>query len=163
MKKLFLFISIVTMAFGLMAKEVPNVIVHKSHGGLQAIINCYDDITYTPATSEGLPANLDCYGAGWSFCRVPSMSFAYFNPTSHSSYAVADKGLTNAINQIIEYSESNLSRGTTSGSKSITVAVPSGSRGSESYFVKGTWVYDQNGDGELKIFINPASNLVKVR
>lgn len=163
MKKLFLFISIITMAFGLMAKEVPNVIVHKSNGGLQALINCYNEVIYTPGANVGDPANLECQGTGWTFCRVPSLSFTFFNPTNHSSNAVADKSIANAINQIIEYSESTMTRGATSGTKSVTIAVPTSTRGSESYFVKGDWQYNQYGEGDLKIYISPANNSVKIR
>lgn len=165
MKKLFLFISIITMAFGLMAKEVPNVIVHKHNGGLQAIINCYNDVTYTPSTDENQPATLDCGGTGWTFCRVPSLSFTFINPSNHSSNLTADKGIANAINQIIEFSENSITRGANSGSKSVTVATPSSTRGgsTDSYFVKGTWNYNQYGEGDLYIYINPANNLVKIK
>lgn len=165
MKKLFLFIGIITMAFGLMAKEVPNVIVHKHNGGLQAIINCYNDVTYTPSTDENQPATLDCGGTGWTFCRVPSLSFTFINPSDHSSNMAADKGIASAINQIIEFSEKSIINGEKSGSTSVTVATPTYTRCSNtnSYFVKGTWRYNQYGEGDLYIYITPANNLVKIK
>lgn len=164
MKKLFLFVSIITMAFGLMARDIPNVIVHKSNGGLQALFNCYREVTYTPGANINDPANLDCSGTGWTFCRIPSMSFALYNPTGNGvSNPAANKAIECAINQIIEYSENTITRGTTSGSKSVTVAVPTSSRsGSESYFVKGTWKYNQYGEGDLFIYVSPVNDFVRM-
>lgn len=163
MKKLFLLISIITMAFGLMAKEVPNVIVHKSNGGLQALINCYYEVTYTPGTEPGNPANLECHGTGWTFCRVPSLSFTYYEPTNQTFNPAVGKGISAAINQIIEHSEKTMSKGASSGTKSVTVAIPTSARGSDSYFVKGSWQYNQYGEGDLEIYINPANDFVRIR
>lgn len=161
MKKIFLLLGMVSLVFGLMAKEVPNVIVHKSDGGHQAVLNLYNDIKYTPSTTEGVPATLDCSGKGWSYCRVPVNALGITANTSINTSARREgttaetKAFVDAINSIIENSEKLLESGTLSGSQSITVAIPSNSRTSKytTYYVKGQWSYNKEGNGVLKFFI----------
>ena len=158
MKRFFLFIAAFAMAFSLSAKKQPYVIVHKSNGGYLAWLNLYDDINYTPSNDESVPATLDCSGAGWSFCRVPHVSMGEFRAFRNTRVNIeaANNAFTNAINQIIEYSESQCRSGASQGTKSVTVSLPSTGRSGNALFaVKGEWQYNQYGEGDLYIYINP--------
>jgi len=165
MKKIFLLMSALVMAFSLSAKKLPNVIVHKSNGGWLAWLNLYDEINYTPGSDESAPATLDCSGAGWSFCRVPYVSLGELRSISNTNVntMAANNAFCNAINQIIEYSENRSRDGLNQGSKSITVSIPSNSRSSNVTFaVKGEWQYNSYGEGTLKIYITPLSYGVRI-
>lgn len=156
MKRFFLFIAAFAMAFSLSAKKQPFVIVHKSNGGYLAWLNLYDDINYTPSNDETVPATLDCSGAGWSFCRVPHVSMGEFRSINTTNASATNTAFTNAINEIIEYSETHSRGGVTQGSKSITVSIPSNNRSGNSFFaVKGEWQYNSYGEGDLYIYISP--------
>lgn len=157
MKKLFLLLSICTTAFGLMAKEVPYVIIHKSNGGYQAFLNLYNEIIYTPSAEENVPANLECFGKGWSFCRVPRNSFgtsAAISSIPNANDPAVQSGIISAVNQIIEYSENVAQKGTISGSKSVTFSPITSCKATAAYFVKGVWSYNKFGEGTLSVYVN---------
>ena len=145
------------MALSLSARERPYVIIHKSNGGYLAWLNLYNDIQYTPSADASQPALLNCEGAGWSFCRVPRLSMGEIGTSSlpDQNWLAVNKACCNAINQIIEFSETHNRAGNNSGSKSVTVSVPNGSRSSNTtYYVKGEWQYNSYGEGDLYIYIN---------
>jgi len=154
MKKLFLLFSICAISLTMMAGSVPSVIVTKSHGGLTAIINLYNDVTYTPATNNSL-ATLNCYGTGFSFCRIPSTALA---PTSNGVVLDANTNtqIVNAMNELIEMSETQFSQGINTGISSKTIAVASTTcrGGFDTYSVKGNWNYRSTGDGTMKLTVN---------
>ena len=165
MKRFFLFLATFAMVFSLSAKQQPFVIVHKSNGGYLAWLNLYNDITYTPSSDETVPATLDCSGAGWSFCRVPHVSMGEFRSISSTTANVvaANDAFANTINEIIAFSETQSRGGSTQGSKSITVAVPSNDRSGNAVFsVMGKWQYNSYGEGDLYIYITPVSSLVRI-
>ena len=143
------------------ADSIPNVIVHKSDdGGLRAHFYGYKEVTYTPSSELNGPANLDCSGTGWTYCRVPSSSFSFDTPTrNNTSNSTENKAIENAINKIIEYSETLLDRGTLSGSKTFVLAVGS----NEYYSVKGNWEYNKHGEGDLYIYIKIGNNLSRTK
>lgn len=154
MKKLFLLISICAFSLTMMAGSVPSVIVTKSHGGLTAIINLYNDVTYTPAINNNL-ATLNCYGAGFSYCRVPSNALA---PTSNGTAidATTNTQIIHAMNELIEMSETQVSQGVNTGVDSRTIAVASSTcRGSyDTYSIKCNWTYRNSSDGTIVLTIN---------
>jgi len=159
MKKILIFVSIFSMVLGLSARQYPDVIVRKHNGGFWAIFNLYNDIEYTPADGEGGFAELDCSGNGFSFCRVPMLA------TGGASNRIDEsetRAITNAVNQVIQYSE-NLSADQTrfaNNTYTLTVAVPGSANRRPAYYqVKGVWSYENNGDCIMKITINDVSNI----
>lgn len=161
MKKLLLLLGLCTLTLGLWAKDKPFVIVHKSNGGYLAWLNLYNDITYTPSSDPNVPATLDCYGSGWSFCRVPRISMNDFSVISGgTNNNIANQtAVLNAINKLIEDSESQGQKGALSGTKSKTIAAANGT----TYFVKSTWAYNSYGEGDIYIYVNTDNNLLKIR
>lgn len=157
MKKLFLLFGLSVLSLTLMARERPFVEVHKHDGGLQAILNCYNYVDYTPSMDETIPSTLECYGAGWSFCRFPRLALPMENCPSHLNTPGAILAIINAMNEILELSEQALvQKGVTSGSKSITLSIPNTlNRGRNMCAVRGEWAYKKNGDGTVKFYVNP--------
>ena len=108
MKKLVLFMGLTVLSFAAFAEKVPAVIVSKQHGGLSAIFNRYNHVDYTPAdqTSNGI-AKLDCYGSGFTACRVPICASLPVNDGSTVVH-ITDAGMLNAFlsaanNVVVQY------------------------------------------------------------
>ncbi len=165
MKKLFLLLGLVVISASVWARDLPNVIVNKSNGGHWAWLNLYNDIQYTPSEDGVTPATLNCFGAGWSFCRVPRAATGSLISSSLASAnnTAVTEAFVNAINAIIEFSENNGEKGSLSGSKSITLSIPNGTRGYDTYAVKGEWRYNASGEGTIYIYINSLNNLYRTR
>lgn len=153
MKKLFLLLSICAISFTMMASNVTSIIVTKSHGGLTAIFNLYNSIVYTPAQSNNM-ATLNCYGSGFSFCRVPTTTLA---PTNNGTAIDANTyaQIIHAINDLIEMSETEANNGVLNGQQSKKIAVQSTThRGFDTYCIKGVWNYQANGDGTMRFTVS---------
>ncbi len=157
MKKLFIFATIFTMVFTLSARDYPGVTVRKHNGGVWAIFNLYNDIEYTPAEATGGVAELECSGNGFSFCRVPMLALG---GNDHRDDLADTRALVNAVNEIIENSESRSPSETRfeGNEHHVTVAVPDDAGRSFTYYqVKGVWNYESNGDCVMKITITDVS------
>lgn len=159
MRKLFIFVCLISMVLGMTAREYPEVIVRKHNGGFWAIFNLYNDIVYTPADGEGGLAELDCSGNGFSFCRVPMLATG--NHSSREDLAES-RAITNAVNEIINHSEQMTPEQTrlSNNRHSVTVAVPRTGNRSPLYLqVKGVWGYESNGDCVMKITIDDVTDV----
>lgn len=101
MKKFLLLIGLSVLSFATFAEKVPSVVITKQGGGLPALLNLYNYVTFTPAelTSTGV-AELCCRGSGFSACRVPNCSVHPVNVGTSVEYVTSyDK--VNAFNQAI--------------------------------------------------------------
>lgn len=154
MKRIFLLFGTLFLACSVWATgDLPSIIIHKSNGGPWAFLNLYNDILYTPAQDDTHPATLDCTGSGYSSCRVPRNNALSFtsspigNPTLSPMFA-------DAINQIIEASEQHINNGVMRGTQSKKIAV-NGTRGMETYVVKGNWEYNSRGGCTMYIYVTP--------
>ncbi|MCQ2283626.1 MAG: hypothetical protein MJZ57_01850 [Bacteroidales bacterium] len=160
MKKLFLLLSMISIVLGTMAEGQPNVIVHKSNGGFWAWLNLYNEITYTTSDVEGVPAQLNCFGSGFSACRLPRFSTYPSTAIPEVLSENAEIAITNAINELIAESELDGSKGVYSGRRSKTVAVARTSRkGFDTYFVNATWNYTKDGEGTMNIYVSQSNIL----
>ena len=158
MKRLLIFVSLISMVLGMTAREYPDVIVRKHNGGFWAIFNLYNDIVYTPADGEGGLAELDCSGNGFSFCRVPMLATG----GSGREDPAETQAITNAINDLIEFSETRTPSETRLANNvhSVTVAIPaSGNRGPRYLQLRAVWDYEPNGDCEMRITIQDVTNI----
>lgn len=152
MKRIFLLFGALFLACSVWAKgDLPTIIIHKSDGGPWAFLNLYNDILYTPSQDETHPATLDCTGSGYSACRVPRNSALSFTTSPVVNPALSPV-FTDAINQIIEASEQQASRGSMRGTQSKKIAV-TGSRGTDTYAITGTWEYNTRGGCTMYIYI----------
>ncbi|MBO7446610.1 MAG: hypothetical protein J6T86_09415 [Bacteroidales bacterium] len=159
MKKVLIFVSLIAMALGMTARDYPDVIVRKHNGGFWAIFNLYNDVEYTPADGEGGLAELDCSGNGFTFCRVPMLAVG---GGSSREDAAESRALTNAVNQMIEYSENQSPEQTrfSNNVHTITVAIPATANRAPLYYqVKGVWGFEANGDCVMKISIQDVSEI----
>lgn len=159
MKRFFLLIGLSILTFSLWAEGLPSIIIHKTNGGEWAWLNLYNDIYYTPSTEPGVPARLDCTGRGYSACRVPRdnnlQATNALRPTEFTETSVAEQlAIANAINSIIEASESALTHGTLSGTAAQTIAVPTTVRGvNRTFNIKGQWMPTPRAAGETTLYI----------
>ena len=158
MKRLLIFVSLISIVMGMTARQYPDVIVRKHNGGFWAIFNLYNDVVYTPADGEGGLAELDCSGNGFSFCRVPMLATG--GATGRVDMA-EQRAITNAVNEILEYSENTSPSQTllANNSHTVTLSLPATTdRGPLFYQVKGVWSYETNGDCVMKITIRDVTN-----
>lgn len=169
MKKIFLLIGLSILTCSLWAEGLPSIIIHKTNGGEWAWLNLYNDIYYTPSTEPGVPARLDCTGRGYSACRVPrdnNIQVAnVLHPNEFTETTAAEQlAICNAINKIIEASETELVKGRNTGSTSQTIVVPTAVRGiNKTFCVKGQWAPTPRTDGEttLYVYINAVPTLTR--
>jgi hypothetical protein len=174
MKKFFLLIGLSVLSFVTFAEKVPAVVVNKQQGGLTAIINMYNYVTYTPAelTNTGV-AVLDCRGSGYSMCRVPNCSPCPVNngtTVEITSDPVLLNSFKNAFNDVILQYETALDNQSTlvqSGNtpKSVptvytkTIAYDNPAKGSgikkrpDTYVIRGVVTSANSGNSTMKIYI----------
>ena len=112
MKKILFLIGLSVLTFGAFAEKVPSVVVNKSQGGVTAIFNLYNYVSYSPAevSSDGV-GHLDCSGSGFSACRVPNFcALNVINGTTVSVVTESSKlnSFKQAINEIIQQYETEL-------------------------------------------------------
>lgn len=171
MKKLFSFICILmaslTVLVGAPKKTLPKIIVRKTDGGSSATINRYNTVNYTPGDGETDPiATLDCYGEGLTACRVPRghtvMANSLGNYNDNTSRRLQDININNriidAVNELIEFSETQVTNGKDKGKKSKTIAVNIlNTRRYDTFKLDAKWKYDQRGDGSMVISIIPGT------
>lgn len=153
-------------------ENVYTLSVSKQNGGVLSIFNLYGNVTYSETyvngsnPTDGVRAQLLCYGSGFSRCRVPSDA-GYHVPVTTAAAAPAE--LAKVVNAMIEKSENQFSQGicrgnetkkvmtTTSVSDRNTLGRENSNRKLLIYSSK--WNYDQNGNGTMTITLtatNPA-------
>ena len=98
MKKLLLFIGLTVFTFSAFAEKVPSIIVNKQQGGITALFNLYNYVNYTPAelSATGV-GQLDCYGSGFTACRVPNCA----NLTVNDGSVVTNVSESNKVNALL--------------------------------------------------------------
>lgn len=181
MKKFFLLIGLSVLSFVTFAEKVPAVVVNKQQGGLTAIINMYNYVTYTPAelTNTGV-AVLDCRGSGYSVCRVPNCAPCPVNngaTVEIASDPTLLNAFKNAFNDVLIQYETALDQATTvqSGNtpKSVptvytkTIAYSNPAKGSsmnkrpETYVIRGVVTNANGGNSTMKIYIEK-TNLLSI-
>ena len=174
MKKILLLIGLSMFTFGAFAEKVPTVIVNKSQGGVTAILNLYNYVSYTPAelTPSGI-GQLDCSGSGFTACRMPNCGSVNVND-GNVVYELSEPSKIDAfraaINDVIIQYESAQSvqnqsattgsnaKGNTSGTYTKTIAFPNTSKGlkktkMETFVVRGVVTSSTNNASTMKIYI----------
>lgn len=180
MKKILLFIGLSMFSFGAFAEKVPTVIVNKSQGGVTAILNLYNYVSYTPAelTQTGI-AQLDCAGSGFTSCRVPNCGSMTVN-NGNVAYQVTESSKLDAfmlgINDVISQYETaqdahNQSATASGGAKggvpvtyTKTIAFPNSAKGAnktkmETFVVRGVVTSSTNNSSTMKIYIEKVNIL----
>ncbi len=112
MKKILFLIGLSVLTFGAFAEKVPSVVVTKSQGGITAIFNLYNYVSYSPGevNSDGI-GHLDCSGSGFSACRVPNCNALNVNNGNTVSIETESGKLYSfkqAINDVIQQYETAL-------------------------------------------------------
>lgn len=170
MKKLLLIICMAVTAFGLNAKnreEEANIRVDKTNGGPSALINRYRNVSYTPVEGQVYSGHLQCNGDGFVACRVPrfhtiatlvhdgsdndGISTQRIDPNVR---ATLNDQIVDAVNQLIEQSETEFNQGNRQGqaSKTLAMRIPN-TRGYNSQSIVAKWNYDEKGNGTVFITI----------
>ncbi|MCR4826083.1 MAG: hypothetical protein K5882_03935 [Bacteroidales bacterium] len=182
MKKILFLIGLSILTFGAFAEKVPSVIVNKSQGGVTAIFNLYNYVSYSPGevNSDGV-GHLDCSGSGFSACRVPNCNALNINNGMTVSVETESGKLNSfrqAINDVIQQYETAIANNATAvASGSPEKAVPStytkklafASKGSsksskkktEAYIVRGVVTASTANTSTMKIYIEK-TNLLNV-
>ena len=147
----------------LFAENEPiSIRVDRRNGGPSALVNKYRDVLYSPVEGQPYNAVLTCEGDGYVACRVPrNHTVMTLNPSGHGLgnnheqiSAGVNAQIVDAINQLIEESETEFDHGRLQGrtSKTIAVRIPN-TRGYNSHNIVARWNYDENGDGTIIITI----------
>ena len=146
------------MLFPSFGKKVIVIEVTKEGDGWQNLFNCYREVTTTYVGEQnGVPcASLTCLGAGYTWCRasrqIGEMNFGVGSDEINN--LLSNEQIINAINSLIEASESAFSSGSRATSASRKVAVR-GVNKTELYFIKATWNYNtRSGRPEARIVIS---------
>lgn len=174
MKKFLLFIGLTVFTFSAFAEKVPSVVVNKQQGGVTALLNLYNHVSYTPPelTSTGV-GQLDCWGSGFSPCRVPDNAHLLVNEGNTVS-PVSETNKVNALlaavnNVIIQYEAAleqnmesaikpNAGKGSSVPSvftKTIAVGNTGGANVNkpETYVVRGVVTASNASTSTMKIYI----------
>ena len=157
MKRFLLILALGLMLFPSFGKKVIVIEVTKEGDGWQNLFNCYREVTTTYVGEQnGVPcATLNCLGAGYTWCRasrqIGEMSFG--RSTDDVQNVLGNEQIINAINSLIEESETAYARQTRASSASKKVAVCSRVK-TTLYFVKASWNYvTRGGQPTAKIVI----------
>ena len=174
MKKILFLIGLSILTFGAFAEKVPSVVVTKSQGGVTAIFNLYNYVSYTPGevNSDGV-GHLDCSGSGFSACRVPNCNALNVNNGNAVSVETESGKLNSfkmAINDVIQQYETALENSVaTIASGSSAKAVPTtysktiatdvkgsgkfSKKKTETYVVRGVVTASTANTSTMKIYI----------
>lgn len=157
MKRFLLILALGLMLFPSFGKKVIVIEVTKEGDGWQNLFNCYREVTTTYVGEQnGVPcATLNCLGAGYTWCRasrqIGEMSFG--GNTDEVQSVLGNEQIINAINSLIEESETAYKQRTRVTSASRKVAVCNRSK-TALYFVKANWSYvTRSGQPSAKIVI----------
>lgn len=172
MKKFALLLLIAVMlvpAFNRTVKAespVYTLTVNKCNGGFLSLINLYGNVTYSEVYDAGnncINGVMNCYGQGYTRCRVPSDAGNYNNslvPTTD----MLPEGVAEVVNGMIDNSERKFELGQLKGSESkkvlpTTSSVKSTSSRSSAackkpmYVYSSKWNYDANSNGSMTISV----------
>ena len=151
MKRFLLILALGLMLFPSFGKKVVVLEVTKEGDGWQNLFNCYREVTTTYVGEQnGVPcATLTCLGAGYTWCRasrqIGEMSFG--GSTDEVHVVLGNEQIINAINSLIEESETAYARQTRTTSASKKVAVCSRNK-TTLYYVKANWSYNTTRGGQ---------------
>ena len=157
MKKILLILAMGLMLLPSFGRKVIVLEVTKEGDGWQNLFNLYREVTTTyVGNKNGVPCvNLTCTGAGYSWCRasreIGEMNFG-MSPNDART-VLSNEQIVNAINDLIEASETAFAKKTKATSASKKVAVRS-NKGTSLYVVKATWNYNaRSANPQAKIVI----------
>ena len=145
MKRFLLILAMGMMLFPSFGKKIIVLEVTKEGDGWQNLFNLYREVTTSYVGSQnGVPCvNLTCLGAGYTWCRasreIGEMSFG--SSQNDVNGILGNEQIVNAINNLIEDSETAYAHNTRVTSASKKVAVRSNDR-TTLYFIKATWNYN---------------------
>lgn len=134
--------------------------VSKSNGGILSLINLYGNVSYNESMDETcsvICATLNCYGQGYTRCRVPSDAGNYATATQCRSLPA---GMATTINNMLANSEQQMQRGVRNGTESKKV-IPQSSMNSRNnsdqrvrrpmYVYSSRWNFNAHGEGTVNI------------
>lgn len=145
MKRFLLILALGLMLFPSFGKKVIVIEVTKEGDGWQNLFNCYREVTTTYVGEQGGAAcvTLNCSGAGYTWCRasrqIGEMSFG--GGSDEINNLLSNEQVINAINNLIETSETAFLNGRRTASASKKVAIR-GANKTNLYFIKATWDYN---------------------
>ena len=148
MKRFLLILAMGLMLLPSFGKKVIVLEVTKEGDGWQNLFNLYREVTTSYVGNQGgVPCvNLTCMGAGYTWCRasreIGEMNYGTGN--GNLNEIIGNEQIVNAINDLIEASETAYARNTRVTSASKKVAVRSNDT-TTLYFVKATWNYNARG------------------
>lgn len=129
--------------------------VSKVNGGILSLINLYGSVSYNETydnLSNTIHASLNCYGQGYTRCRVPADAGNYVPPTQARQLPA---GFANTVNAMLEQSERNVENGVTRGSDSKKVMPSQNARNNNDsrsmYIYTSKWNCNNTGDGTMTI------------
>lgn len=157
MKRFLLILAMGLMLFPSFGKKIIVLEVTKEGDGWQNLFNCYREVTTTYVGNQnGVPCvNLTCMGAGFTWCRasrqIGEMDFG--TVPGDLDNILGNIQIVNAINELIEASETAYARNTRASAASKKVAIRSNDK-TTLYFVKATWNYNaRSATPQAKIVI----------
>ncbi len=164
MKKIALLLVLAVMlcpAFNRSAKaESPlyTLSVSKCNGGLLSLINLYGNVSYSECYDDltnCISAQLNCYGQGFTRCRIPADAGNYVPPTQAK---VLPAGFATTVNTLLEQSENKVEQGVCRGVTSKKV-MPTRENQMDNSARKSLYIYDSRwncnnlGDGSVTITV----------
>lgn len=164
MKKIVLLLVLAVMlcpAFNRTAKAEGDPLytlsVSKSNGGILSLINLYGNVSYSETYDDltnCINARLNCYGQGYTRCRVPADAGNYVPPTPER----LPSGFATTVNGLLEQSENKVVQGVCRGSASKKVMATSRNSSSNNsrndlYIYSTKWNCNSAGDGTVTIFV----------
>lgn len=157
MKRFLLILAMGLMLFPSFGKKVIVVEVTKEGDGWQNLFNLYREVTTTYVGNQsGVPCvSLSCTGAGYSWCRASREigEMNYGMDSGNLNEILGNEQIVNAINDLIEASETAYARNTRASAASKKVAVRASDK-TTLYFIKATWTYNaRSARPEAKILI----------
>ena len=145
MKKILLILAMGLMLLPSFGRKVIVLEVTKEGDGWQNLFNMYREVTTTYVGNQnGVPCvNLNCMGAGYTWCRASRQigELDFGTAPGNPSRLLSNDQIISAINDLIEASETAFARNTRSSPASKKVAIRDGN-GTALYFVKATWNYN---------------------
>ena len=165
MKKIVLLLVLAVMlcpAFNRSAKAEGDPLytlsVSKCNGGLLSLINLYGNVSYSETydnLTNCINAQLNCYGQGYTRCRVPSDTGNYVPPTQARSLPA---GFSTTVNDLLEQSESKVEQGVCRGSASKKVIPASRNTSNHNsrndmYIYSSKWNCNSAGEGTVTISV----------
>lgn len=129
--------------------------VSKVNGGILSLVNLYGSVSYSETYDElvnTIHATLNCYGQGYTRCRIPADAGNYVPPTQARQMPA---GFASTINSLLEQSERKVENGVFRGSDSKKVLPTQNTRSSNTsrnmYIYTSKWNNADAGNGTVTI------------